>query len=300
MGSFDRFVFVDWSANSKRKTGKDSIWIAEKSAESDVTLSNPSTRDAATRHLAQLLRKAVERKQRVLVGFDFAYSYPLAVLRHLASSQGPSDFVALWQALRSQIDDRSDNSNDRYVFAAWANEHWFKDRYYWGFPTPSHARPWLLATRSETDLPEYRLTEAVSPGAQPTRKLAYAGSVGSQALLGMRRLHELRTDPVLSPVSVVWPMDTGFSLPTVSPGTASIVHAEIYPTPVLGLARAARVTMPEHVTSAVNDARQVWACAALAWYEDSQGTLAGRFERPPSLSTRQERQALEEGWILWS
>ena len=113
MGSFDRFVFVDWSANSKRKTGKDSIWIAEKSAESDVTLSNPSTRDAATRHLAQLLRKAVERKQRVLVGFDFAYSYPLAVLRHLASSQGPSDFVALWQALHSQIDDRSDNSNDR-------------------------------------------------------------------------------------------------------------------------------------------------------------------------------------------
>ena len=116
----------------------------------------------------------------------------------------------------------------------------------------------------------------------------------------MRRLHELHGDPTLAAASVVWPMETGFTLPKAAPGTALIVHAEIYPTPVVGLAKAAGVSMPASVTSRVNDAQQVWACAALAWHEDSQGILAGRFERPPSISTEQERQAREEGWILWS
>ena len=197
MSTFDRFVFVDWSANSTPKTGKDSIWVAEASTGTDISLRNPSTREAATRRVLGILRKAVEQRQRVLVGFDFAYSYPLPVLRHLASSHGPADFTDLWEAAHSRIQDSGDNSNDRYSFAAWANEHWFKEHYYWGFPSRSHAEPWLLGTRTDTKLPEFRLAESNSPGTQPTRKLAYSGSVGSQTLLGMRRLYELRHDPVL-------------------------------------------------------------------------------------------------------
>ena len=301
MSTFDRFVFVDWSANSTPKTGKDSIWVAEASTGTDISLRNPSTRGAATRRVLGILRKAVEQRQRVLVGFDFAYSYPLAVLRHLASSHGPADFTDLWEVAHSRIQDSGDNSNDRYSFAAWANEHWFKEHYYWGFPSRSHAEPWLLGTRTDTKLPEFRLAESNSPGTQPTRKLAYSGSVGSQALLGMRRLYELRDDPALSSVSVVWPMETGFTLPKAAPGTALIVHAEIYPTLVVGLAKAAGVSMPASVTSSVNDAQQVWACAALAREEDRLGTLAMRFERPRSITTaEQEDQALREGWILWS
>ena len=171
MSAFDSFVFVDWSANSTPKTGKDSIWIAQTSGGADISLSNPSTREAATRHVLGILRQAVERGQRVLVGFDFAYSYPLAVLRRLAGSHGPANFTDLWEAAHSRIQDSGDNSNDRYSFATWANEHWFREHYYWGFPSRSHAAPWLLGTRTDTTLPEFRLAESNSPGTQPTRKL---------------------------------------------------------------------------------------------------------------------------------
>ena len=116
----------------------------------------------------------------------------------------------------------------------------------------------------------------------------------------MRRLHVLRNDPALAKVSLVWPMETGFSLPESPQGTPLIVHAEIYPTPVLALAKAAGIAMPAQVASMVNDAQQVWACAALACHEDSSGTLARRFAKPRLLRDGQEDQALQEGWILWA
>lgn len=299
MTMFDRFIFVDWSANSTPKTGKDSIWIAEVSGGSGITLSNPPTRDEATQAVLKSLRQAVLQRQRVLVGFDFAYSYPQAVLQSIASNQGPGNFSALWEVLYEKIQDGEGNVNDRYSFAAWANEHWLKELYFWGFLKPAHAHPWLVRTRDATRLPEFRLAESNAPGIQPSRKLAYAGSVGSQSLLGMRRLHVLRNDPILAPVSKVWPMETGFSLPPSSPGSALIVHAEIYPTPVLSLANAAGIVMPPQVAGMVNDARQVWSCAALARHEDDNGTLAGRFARPQFLREGQVDQAREEGWILW-
>ena len=300
MATFDRFIFVDWSANSTPNTGKDSIWIAEVSGGSGITLSNPSTRDEATQSVLTSLQQAVAQKHRVLVGFDFAYFYPHSVLACMASNQGPGDFSALWEALREQIQDSAGNVNDRYSFAAWANEHWLKEHYFWGFTTPAHAHPWLAGTKHDTRLPEFRLAEANAPGTHPTRKLAYPGSVGSQALLGMRRLHMLRNDPVLARVSHVWPMETGFSLPVSSQDTALIVHAEIYPTPVLALAKAAGIAMSAQVAGMVNDAQQVWACAALARHEDNDGTLVNRFAKPRFLREGQVDQAREEGWILWA
>ncbi|MEC8241760.1 MAG: hypothetical protein VX084_11510, partial [Planctomycetota bacterium] len=37
---FDAYLFIDWSANSRPKRGKDSIWIAEGSWASDKVLSH--------------------------------------------------------------------------------------------------------------------------------------------------------------------------------------------------------------------------------------------------------------------
>ena len=48
MPLFDKFIFVDWSANSTRKTGQDSIWIAEAVGPYAISLNNPSTRNEAT------------------------------------------------------------------------------------------------------------------------------------------------------------------------------------------------------------------------------------------------------------
>jgi precorrin-8X/cobalt-precorrin-8 methylmutase len=300
MAMFDQFVFVDWSANSSPKTGKDSIWIADAIRGAEINVSNVATRHEATDYVRRLLTEAVAENRRVLVGFDFAYSYPLSVLRHLADRQGPRDFSSLWEVLHERIRDHQDNTNNRYAFAAWANEHWFEHHYFWGFPSAAQATTWLRGTKAETHLTELRLAESQMRGTQPTRKLAYVGAVGSQALLGMRRLHALRTDPALATVSCVWPMETGFSLPETAEGEPLIVHAEIYPTPVPAIARQAGITMPSTIANMVNDAQQVWACVALARYENNSGALAARFHQPTTLTHTQLEQAQTEGWILWA
>ena len=60
-----------------------------------------------------------------------------------------------------------------------------------------------------------------------TWKLFTAGSVGSQALLGIPHLARLVNDPSLRDKTSVWPFETGFKLPHRS--QAMIVHAEIWP-----------------------------------------------------------------------
>lgn len=47
-------------------------------------------------------------------------------------------------------------------------------------------------------------------------------------------------------------METGFSLPAAPQGTALIVHAEIYPTPVVGLAKAAGIDVSAQVAGMVS------------------------------------------------
>lgn len=109
---------------------------------------------------------------------------------------------------------------------------------------------------------------------------------------------------LISRIPTHWPCwntwQETFSLPAAPQGTALIVHAEIYPTPVLGLAKAAGIEVSAQVAGLVNDAQQVWACAALARHEDDNGTLMGRFAKSRMLRDGQVDQAREEGWILWA
>lgn len=73
---FDRYIIVDWSASNSPKTGKDSIWICDLGEAGDPVSTNPSTRRQAEEQLRELLIKAADRGERVLIGFDFPYGYP--------------------------------------------------------------------------------------------------------------------------------------------------------------------------------------------------------------------------------
>jgi len=79
MPLFDAYSMVDWSASSRpsrEKNPDNSIWIAwAERASSWTETSNPRTRNEAHREVETRLRAAHERNLRVLVGFDFAYSY---------------------------------------------------------------------------------------------------------------------------------------------------------------------------------------------------------------------------------
>ena len=71
---FDRYVVVDWSANSTPKVGKDSIWSCVfDPATGRHGRGEPSHPSCGGDHLIDVL---IDDPGRVLIGFDFPYGFP--------------------------------------------------------------------------------------------------------------------------------------------------------------------------------------------------------------------------------
>ncbi len=100
----------------------------------------------------------------------------------------------------------------------------------------------------------------------------------------------MRNDGVLSPVSRVWPFETGLgALPSRPKRDYLIVHAEIYPS-----------LLPIHPAAGeVKDAVQVRTMAAHFAALDDAGGLSTLFAGPAYL-TPEDRETIEreEGWTL--
>ena len=99
---FDRYVVVDWSANSTPKVGKDSIWSCVfDPATGRQDLVNHRTRHAARDHLIDVL---IDDPGRVLIGFDFPYGFPqgFAVAARL---EGPRPWASAWEHLVRHVRD---------------------------------------------------------------------------------------------------------------------------------------------------------------------------------------------------
>ena len=91
---FETFVMVDWSAATVPRTGRDSIWICWHAKDGE-RLENPPTRQAAKVLLADWLAAAVERGERVLIGFDFPFGYPAGFAARLGLSHPHSRDLGL-------------------------------------------------------------------------------------------------------------------------------------------------------------------------------------------------------------
>lgn len=296
MTLFDAYLMVDWSASAARATGADSIWWALIERRGDrLTLrrrANPPYRAVATTEIADALAGLSARGRRVLVGFDFPFGYPAGfAARHGNGRRATPRWRATWDLLADRFSDAPDNRNDRFAEAARLNRQLGFDRFpFWGHP-PRRRYPGLSATKPEgygrRTLPERRLVETCVPRTQPVWKLAYTGSVGSQALLGIPRVRAIRRDPRLRDRCRVWPFETGLAAPDTTPG--DVVLAEVYPS----------LAPPEAERNPVKDARQVRTIARRFARLDGAGRLAPLFVGDPSLSPVQRRTVeREEAWIL--
>src|SRR5215210_2250223 len=223
MPLFDTYVAVDWSAAKSRGRGAGSIWVAV-GRERLPTVENPPTRAAATERVRELLVQRAAAGDRILVGFDFAYGFPRGFADAVAPGEGPP-WRRVWDLMAGLVVDEADNANNRLDVAAALNGR-VGDIVFWGsgdsrVPPTKPPRP---------ALPEFRAVEHVlrRNGSYPKAvwQLSYAGSVGSQVLLGIPRVRALRNEHHLAAVSAVWPFETGFS----TAHDAQVVHAEIYPT----------------------------------------------------------------------
>ena len=140
-----------------------------------------------------------------------------------------------------------------------------------------------------------RLTDRRMAGVQEAWKLLGVGSVGSQALLGIPRVHWLHRHPALAPLSRVWPMEMGFT-PTPTPSRGPFVlHAEVWP----GIVPREAVRAECAHTGAIRDQAQVRLLCRWARQLDAAGDFGAHFAVPRDVEERALQEVLcEEGWIL--
>lgn len=280
MRPFDRVAIVDWSAASKptpARPGADAIWIGIADGER-VTSEYHRTRESATQALLALCRETVARGERLLLGADFPFGYPAGFA---AAMTGRDEALALWNWLSARIEDRADNSNNRFALAAAINAGLPGTGPFWGRPA-SLALPDLPtkgSVREGHGFPERRLVETRVPRAQSCWKLFTTGSVGSQALTGIARLARLRE--ALGAAVAVWPFEDVADAP--------VVLAEVYPS-LVNDAVAARLAQGRET---IKDAAQVAALAEALMRLSRERALA------PLFAPDAARDILvEEGWIL--
>ena len=293
MSRFDRYVMVDWSANSTPKRGRDSIWIAVGDAQGLIAEpTNPPTRAAAMDVVRSLVDACAG--ERVLLGFDFSFGYPAGFAAALTGDPdaGWSD---VWVWLAAAISDDERNRNDRLAVASAINERLSTTHGsapFWGYPGRDRDDV-LLRTRPGSYAPfdEFRITErrVRAAGHRPfaSWQLAYPGSVGSQMMLGMRALEFLRRDPALGRRLRVWPFDTGVGHDSNMLDRGEVLVAEIWPSMF-------ELRADLHP---VRDAAQVATMVTHIAEMDAAGALGPWFD--PALDDVERAVVVaEEGWTL--
>jgi precorrin-8X/cobalt-precorrin-8 methylmutase len=283
---FDTFVMVDWSAATVPRTGRDSIWICWHAKDGE-RLENPPTRHAAKSVLADWLAAAVERKERVLIGFDFPFGYPSGFAARLGLSGPP--WRAVWDEIAGLLHDSEENGNNRFQIAAEFNRRVSNGCFpFWGRP-PGFDTPFLGSKHHRAHenggLVERRLVDLHIPSAQPCWKLLGAGSVGGQALTGIPIVRALRDDPRWVDRARIWPFETGLQ----APEQGAVVIAEVYPS----------LWAVSPANGEPKDAAQVRSVARFFAETDRAGGLAALFAGDPSLTPEQRlRVETEEAWTL--
>lgn len=284
---FDAYFIVDWSARaapSPKRPSKDAIWIGEAAAGSRaVQATYLRTRAAAVDWLVARLRAAAAAGRRALVGFDFPFGYPAGVAARVT---GEPSALSLWRWLDCEVEDAADNANNRFDVAARINRLFDGAGPFWGAPGGENLAdvPARGSERFGADHPpERRISDGAASGAKTVWQLMYAGSVGSQVLLGLPALAKLRA--ALGENAAIWPLESG-----LAPPNARIVLAEIYP--------SLFVIPSDAATGEIPDEAQVKATAAAYRGFDAAGALAEMFRGPDLPPAEREIIAREEAWIL--
>jgi len=95
---------------------------------------NWSTRIEAMRHVGQVAQESLDRGMRLMVGFDFPYSYPVGMTTAGAAIFGPGpQWRSVWEAFASRITDDPKNKNNRFQIADYINRL-CNTRFFWVVP----------------------------------------------------------------------------------------------------------------------------------------------------------------------
>ena len=295
---FGAYVIADWSASSKPKTGKDSVWIGVLKRDVRFRLTfeafNPPTRAAAETQLRTTLADLRRRGDKALIGFDFALGYPEGTAKALGLKD-PA-WASMWAFLAKDVRDKADNTNNRFAVAAKMNRLMTNEaRPFWGAPANDQQR-WLAGTKPPhgADLPPLlRRCETATQGrgragAKTVWQIYGNGTVGSQAIVGIPAVKRLADE--LGDKGAVWPFTTGWRAPTAEAlKPLDAVIAEVYP--------SLFPTVPE--AGEIADRAQVRAACEHFARLDETGKLAAAMTAPKAADEATVQAVeTEEGWIL--
>jgi hypothetical protein len=193
MTGFDTVVVVDWSARSApspAKPSKDAIFLGI-CRDGYVATLYQRTRAQAMRSLVGLFDGELRAGRRVLAAFDFPFAYPDGFARAVTGCDAPLD---LWTHLAEAVEDDDRNRSNRFAVAAGLNAIFAGEGPFWGHPVNMDmpGLPFRKPSYDPFPFPERRRIETLVPRAKSCFQLMGAGSVGSQALLGIARLQALR------------------------------------------------------------------------------------------------------------
>jgi hypothetical protein len=308
MRLFDAYIFIDWSAVNQahpQQPVADAVWTGECIPALQYQEETYfRTRHAAFAHVLSFALEQIRQSRRVLIGFDFPYGYPNGFAQALGLQNGPSAWSNIWNHLTIHIQDLATNVNNRFVVASDLNAQITGAGAgpFWGCPPAratqtlhTHSPGFPFQTNNHTVLPKFQMTESRLPGTQETWKLFGNGSVGSQALVGIPYVRNLRNHVELQHCSKVWPFETQFTN-APSPATGPfILHAEIWP-------RVVNAQVNELLAAnqqLIKDQAQVRAMCNWASELDVQGALGQYFASPQNLTDAQVQVCTEqEGWVF--
>lgn len=296
---FDAYVIADWTAAEGKKLGDTSLWIGV--AKRDVRFRlytethNVATRAEGEALLTSILADHRKRGDRVLLGLDFNFGYPVGTAARLGLKDAPA-WSAMWKFIASNVVDKPDNTNNRYQVAAKMNRLMTDEAWpLWGAPA-KQAQRWLTSTKppvgSGADIPEFRATEDAARRGKLQPKSVWqmhgAGAVGGQTLVGIPAVRRLLES--LGSAAAVWPFGTGWrELDAADVEPLSVLVAEVWPS-----------MFPTTVqTGEFKDQAQVRTTAEAFALMDDRGDLAKAFAPPKGASEALIAQVEgEEGWIL--
>ena len=276
---------VDWSARSKpspKKPAKDAIYICHSINQEMQNTEYFRTRREAVDFIEKLIEKSLALKERIFIGFDFAFGYPAGFSKSVTCSSNP---FSLWEFLNQKVTDGEDNSNNRFEVAQGLNSKFDGIGPFWGCPQKLYLSglPHKGSDRSSHRLSEFRLCEKYAKSAHSVWKLFTTGAVGSQSLVGIPCLQKLREK--FNKKLCVWPFDQEFP-------SAQIVLGEVYPSLFKFPSDIEIKTKAKAFCHDVIDAYQTYRTVENLLNLDREGRLL------PLLPSKFGGQILEEGWIV--
>lgn len=289
---FGAYLMVDWSAQARPGTGKNTIWwcAVERSKSGKIThrLSNPASRVKALDEIGELFGDWFARDISVCAGFDFAFGFP----RGFGSAIGTRAprWRGNWELIAGRIRDEQvgKRKNNRFAVASSLNGELPGDGPFWGHPAKESYTNLGPKKPGEIAFPERRICEELVPKAHSVWKTAYAGSVGGQTLMGIPYVQHLSTVVELEDSVSVWPFDARTTESVVS-DRPRIILAEVYPS----------LIEPHDDPEKPLDANQVHALAHHFERLDRDGQLAELLAAPEHLPDEVRKVVVgEEGWIL--